>query len=177
MDAGEEVVQLPFINHCPALWTGEDSEALLREQTVAKFWDLVDQAVLQMLRNDLSVRADAVARYPAARGGSPKSLGGQSHADAHDPSVRIPPAVLSRRRPEIIQPLHWLISSPAVPTQLGLLGNWRRLRKRWPSLQQKSTHPPHAAGSHRRASIVNTQTFIVNCLKGSTWCVGKIEFA
>ncbi|KAJ6449449.1 hypothetical protein C8R45DRAFT_1084229 [Mycena sanguinolenta] len=72
-DAGEEVMQLTFIDHCPALWTREQSEALLREKTVAEFRALSAESVLDMLRNDPSTGEDALARYDAALEGLPEA--------------------------------------------------------------------------------------------------------
>jgi aryl carrier-like protein len=51
-DAGEVVIQLTFVDHCPALWARPDAEALLREKTVEEFENLTEASVLEMLRND-----------------------------------------------------------------------------------------------------------------------------
>lgn len=65
-DAGEEVSQLAFIDHCPALWIREEAEALLRQGTVENFQNLADKAVLDMLRDDPSTGVEAVSNYEAA---------------------------------------------------------------------------------------------------------------
>ncbi|KAJ7182483.1 hypothetical protein C8R43DRAFT_868767, partial [Mycena crocata] len=70
-DAGEEVSELIFIDHCPALWTREESEAILRERTVAEFRDLSDESVLDMLKNDPSIGSEAYENYQAALRGMP----------------------------------------------------------------------------------------------------------
>ncbi|KAF7348044.1 Thioesterase domain-containing protein [Mycena sanguinolenta] len=89
-DAGEEVMQLTFIDHCPAFWTREQSEALLREKTVAEFLVLSDESVLDMLRNDPSIGAEPLARYEAALQGLPEA----SSTNRHE--VKITRAVMTR---------------------------------------------------------------------------------
>ncbi|KAF7336301.1 Polyketide synthase [Mycena venus] len=64
-DSGEEVLELTFIDHCPAIWLQERSEALLRERTVAELRAVSDESVLDMLRNDPSTGAGAFANYDA----------------------------------------------------------------------------------------------------------------
>lgn len=75
-DAGEEVLQLAFIDHCPALWTRVEAEALLRERTVDEFRAMSDESVLDMLRNDPSTGARAVTNYEAALQGAPDAPAG-----------------------------------------------------------------------------------------------------
>jgi hypothetical protein len=69
-DAGEQVVQLTFIDHSPTLWIREDWEALLRELTVAEFLDMGHKSVLRMLHNDPTTGAEAAATYQAVLDGS-----------------------------------------------------------------------------------------------------------
>ncbi|KAF8177390.1 Alpha/Beta hydrolase protein [Mycena galopus ATCC 62051] len=65
-DSGEEVLELTFIDNCPAMWLQERSEALLRERTVAESLRAVsNESVLDMLRNDPSEGAEAFANYDA----------------------------------------------------------------------------------------------------------------
>jgi aryl carrier-like protein len=69
-DAGKEVLQLTFIDHCPALWLAEDAETRLREKTVADFRDFSDASLLELLRID-STSAEALVSYEAAINGLP----------------------------------------------------------------------------------------------------------
>ncbi|KAJ7686126.1 hypothetical protein B0H17DRAFT_1332956 [Mycena rosella] len=73
-DAGEEVIQLTFIDHCPALWAREETEALLRKWTAAEFRDMTDASVLDLLRRDPTTGEEAFANYQAAVCGSPDTL-------------------------------------------------------------------------------------------------------
>ncbi|KAF8209013.1 hypothetical protein K438DRAFT_1960740 [Mycena galopus ATCC 62051] len=70
-DSGEEVLELTFIDHCPALWLQDRSEELLRERTVAELHAVSDESVLDMLRNDPSTGSEAFANYDAALRGMP----------------------------------------------------------------------------------------------------------
>ncbi|KAJ7087152.1 hypothetical protein C8R44DRAFT_991421, partial [Mycena epipterygia] len=70
-DAGEEVVQLTFVDHCPLLWAREETQALLRERPLADLLDLSDQSVLEMLRNDPTTRTEVLASYLANIRASP----------------------------------------------------------------------------------------------------------
>ncbi|KAF8180693.1 KR domain-containing protein, partial [Mycena galopus ATCC 62051] len=65
-DAGEEVLGLTFIDHCPTLWLREQSEALLRTKALPELRGISDQSVLDMLRNDPAIGAEAFANYQAA---------------------------------------------------------------------------------------------------------------
>jgi hypothetical protein len=65
-DAGEEVLQLSFIDNSPTVWFHEACEALLREQSAADFRTLSDEMVLGMLKNDLSTNPATLAAYEAA---------------------------------------------------------------------------------------------------------------
>ncbi|KAJ7463693.1 hypothetical protein FB451DRAFT_1042909, partial [Mycena latifolia] len=66
-DAGQEVVQLTFIDHCPTLWTSEESEALLREWTVVEFQAFAEESLLDCLRYDsVTTGAEALSSYQAA---------------------------------------------------------------------------------------------------------------
>ncbi|KAF7356480.1 Polyketide synthase [Mycena venus] len=65
-DAGEEVLQLTFIDNSPTVWIHEACEALLRKQSAADFRTLSDEMVLDMLKNDPSTSPDALATYEAA---------------------------------------------------------------------------------------------------------------
>ncbi|KAF8160216.1 hypothetical protein K438DRAFT_1776565 [Mycena galopus ATCC 62051] len=65
-DAGEEVLGLTFIDHCPTLWLREQSEALLRTKALPELRGISDQSVLDMLRNDPAMGAEAFANYQAA---------------------------------------------------------------------------------------------------------------
>jgi thioesterase domain-containing protein/aryl carrier-like protein len=65
-DAGEEVTQLTFIDHCPILWTREGAELLLREKTAEEFRQVIDDTVLDMLRNDPAIGLQAFTEYEAA---------------------------------------------------------------------------------------------------------------
>ncbi|KAJ6518275.1 hypothetical protein C8R47DRAFT_1312711 [Mycena vitilis] len=71
-DAGEEVLDLTFIDHCPALWTSEDSEAILREKTAAEFCEFSEESLLHLLRID-ATGADALVSYDAAIRGLPNA--------------------------------------------------------------------------------------------------------
>ncbi|KAJ7505787.1 hypothetical protein B0H11DRAFT_1707695, partial [Mycena galericulata] len=65
-DAGEEVLQLTFIDNAPTVWIHEACEALLRKQSAADFRTLSDELVLDMLKNDPSTSPAALAAYEAA---------------------------------------------------------------------------------------------------------------
>ncbi|KAK6966524.1 polyketide synthase [Favolaschia claudopus] len=69
-EAGEEVLGLTFIDHCPALWLSEESGVILREKTTAEFCSFSEQSLLQLLRID-STSADALVSYDAAINGLP----------------------------------------------------------------------------------------------------------
>ncbi|KAF8193609.1 hypothetical protein K438DRAFT_2017705 [Mycena galopus ATCC 62051] len=65
-EAGEEVLQLVFLDHSPMLWTLERAELVLREQTVEEFRRLLDESVLTLARNDPSVEDRMVLDLQAA---------------------------------------------------------------------------------------------------------------
>ncbi|KAJ6611341.1 hypothetical protein B0H10DRAFT_369055 [Mycena sp. CBHHK59/15] len=70
-DAGEEVLQLTFIDHCPMLWAGEEAEALLRDKTGMEFnRDLVkeiEDSIVATLRHDPAVGPEILERYESTR--------------------------------------------------------------------------------------------------------------
>ncbi|KAJ6460695.1 hypothetical protein C8R47DRAFT_993943, partial [Mycena vitilis] len=65
-DAGEEVLQLTFVDNSPTVWIHEACEAILRKQSAADFRTLSDELVLDMLRNDPSTSPASLAAYEAA---------------------------------------------------------------------------------------------------------------
>ncbi|KAJ7676078.1 hypothetical protein DFH06DRAFT_977335, partial [Mycena polygramma] len=65
-DAGEEVLQLTFVDNSPTVWIHEACETILRKQSAADFRTLSDELVLDMLRNDPSTSPTSLAAYEAA---------------------------------------------------------------------------------------------------------------
>ncbi|KAJ7493888.1 hypothetical protein FB451DRAFT_1491404 [Mycena latifolia] len=72
-DAGEEVVQLAFIDHCPAIWSHEEYEAQFREMTAVQFLAAIDQSIFDLLRDDPTTGAEGLASYQAALRGAPEA--------------------------------------------------------------------------------------------------------
>ncbi|KAJ7052957.1 hypothetical protein C8F01DRAFT_1331735 [Mycena amicta] len=73
---GNEVEKLIFIDYSPGLWATLGGEALLQEQDMDHLLRFADLSIVDMLRNDPSISADAIKNYQDAIDGLDHSPAG-----------------------------------------------------------------------------------------------------